>query len=236
MARLNQAQLVQKTLDLTANGLHADIQAIIGPLGYNAAGLAVGTGYANTVAQGISPTRDIKATQTRATRAEKTHRISAQTLATEFADTARILFKDDPDTLLALGLQTQYETLPPEGEGDPITVAARASRGTAESILRWRTMFQNANLLTGDRQTTLASVGWNADKINAALDAVEAYSNADIAQQAAISAYQARSDQQKADVETLRQWYSKASGLCKVALKSADPKNAQQWLEALALV
>lgn len=232
---ISQPQLIQKTKDLTTNGLRADIQAVIGPLGYNAAGLAVGAGYAETVALGISLTRDLKALQTSTTRAEKRYGQAAQTIATEFADTARILFKDDPDTLLALGLQTQYETVPPEGEGDPVKVATRPSRGTAEAILRWRTMFQNANLLTGDRQTTLAGVGWDTEKINGALDAVEAYSNADTAQQAAIGDYQARSAQQQADMTTLRTWYAKASGLCKVALKAADPKNDHQWLERLGL-
>ena len=236
MARLNQPQLLQRTYDLTTNGLRADIQVIIGPLGYNAAGLAVGTGYADAIALGKSQTRDMKSKQTSITRAEKATRLAAQTLVTEFADTARILFKDDPDTLLALGLQTQYETLPPEGEGDPVKVAARPSRGAAESILRWRTMFLNATLLTGTPQTTLASVNWTADRITAGLDAVEAYSNADIAQQAAISDYQARSAKLQEDVETLRQWYSKASTLCKVALKAADPQNKNQWLEALGLV
>lgn len=233
---ISQAKLIQKTKDLTTNGLRADIQAVIGPLGYNAAGLAVGAGYAETVAQGISYTRDFESHQRSATRTERMNGRAAQTVATEFAETARIIFKDDPDTLAALGLQTQYETLPPEGEGDPVKVAARASRGTAETILRWRTMFQNANLLTGERQAALASVGWDADKINAGLDAVEAYSNADTSQQAAIGDYQARSAQQKADYATLRTWYSKASGLCKVALKAADPSGDKQWLETLGLV
>lgn len=233
---LSQTELVKKTNTLTINGLQPDIQAIIGPLGYNAAGLAVGAGYATAVANGDAETKSQKALQTRATREEKALRTAAQTLATELAETARILYKDDPDTLLALGLETHYETVTDPATGETKKVAARASITTADVILRWRTLFTNARLLTGVPQTLLTGVGWNADKLNAALDAVEAYSNADIAQQAAIGDNQARSAQLKADVATLRQWYTKASGLCKIALKAADPKNDKQWLETLGLV
>lgn len=231
----SQSQLIQKTKDFTANALRADIQAVISPIGYNAAALAVGVGHAEAVANGIAQTKDQKSIQTSATRREKKLRAETQTLVTAFADTARILFAGDPDALLSLGLETQHETIPAEGEGEPTTVVARPSRGTAESISRWRTMFQNASTFTGDRQTALAGVGWDIDRLNAALDAVEAYANANTAQQAAIGDYQARSAQHKKDVETLRQWYNRASGLCKVALKTADPANDKQWLETLGL-
>ncbi len=233
---LSQTELVKKTKTLTLNGLQPEIQAVIGPLGYNAAGLSVGAGYAATVETGDAETQAQKALQTRFTRQEKTLRAAAQTLATQLAETARILYKDDPDTLLALGLQTQYETVIDPDTGETKRVAARASITTADVISRWNTMFTNASLLTGVPQTLLTGVGWNADKLSAALDAVEAYSNADTAQQAAIADNQARSAQFKKDVATLRQWYSKASGLCKIALKAADPQNEKQGLEMLGLV
>lgn len=236
MARLTQTQLVKKTKFLTTNGLQPDIQAVIGPLGYTAAGLAIGAGYAAAVANGEIETQAQKAQQKSFTLEEAQLRAAAHSVATQLADTARILFKDDPVTLLALGLQTHYETVTDAATGESKQVAARLSEATADIISRWNILFTNASRLTGLPQTLLTGVGWTADKLNAGLDAVEAYSNADIAQQAAISDYQARSAKLQEDVETLRQWYSKASGLCKVALKAADPQNKNQWLEALGLV
>lgn len=236
MARLSQTELIQKTKTLTTNGLLPEAQALISGVGYNPAALAVGAGYAEAVFNGPSEVKIAKAAQTSATRAEETYRAAAQREATAFAETARIIFADDPDTLLALDLQTHYETVTDAETGDTKKVATRASKATADVIVHWTTMFTNGGTLPDAPKALLTSAGWDANRLTAALDAVEAYANADIAQQLAIGHYQARSEQQKADVETLRTWYAKASNLCRIAIKRANPTNSQQLLEILGLV
>lgn len=235
MARLSQTDLIQKTKTLTTNGLLPEAQAIISEVGYTPAALAIGAGYAEAVLNGPIEVKVAKAGQTSATRAEEAYRAAAQREATAFAETARIIFADDPDTLIALDLQTHYETVTDPETGETKKVATRFSKATADVIAHWNTMFTNGGTRPEPQKTLLANAGWDADRLTAALDAVEAYSNADIAQQVAIGHYQARSEQQKTDVESLRQWYSIASNLCRIAIKRVDPANSQQLLEILGL-
>lgn len=233
---LSQKNLIQKTKTLTTNGLHPDAQAIISGVGYPPAVLAVGSGYADAVYNGPAEVQAAKTEQTRATQAEAELRAAVQREAAALAETARVLFADDAPTLLALDLQTRYETVTDAETGETKQVAVRPSEATADVIVHWNIMFTNGGRLPDAQKALLAAAGWDNNRLTAGVDAVEAYSNADIAQQAAIQGYQARSDRQKTDVETLRTWYSNASRLCKVAIKTADPNNHQQLLELLGLV
>jgi hypothetical protein len=64
---------------------------------------------------------------------------------------------------------------------------------------------------------------------------VEAYAAADTGQQAAIQAYQAASARFAADVEALNTWYTRASGLIRVAIKDTGPAGQTQLRELLGL-
>jgi len=50
-----------------------------------------------------------------------------------------------------------------------------------------------------------------------------------------VSSLSKLSDQQTANIEALRAWYTSAAALSKRAIKDADPKNHQQLLELLEL-
>ena len=81
----------------------------------------------------------------------------------------------------------------------------------------------------------LTAAGWPTLRLSKTRDLVEAYAQADIAQQAAIRAYQQASAQAVLDTEALRKWYTTAAALCRQAIKDADPTNHQQLLELLDL-
>ena len=114
-------------------------------------------------------------------------------------------------------------------------MAARPDESTAETLLRWRTRLDNAASLTGDAAVLLADAGWTTARLGKARDLVEAYAQADVAQQAAIRAAQEALDQPALDQAALRAWYTTAAALCKRAIKDADPQNHQQLMELLEL-
>jgi hypothetical protein len=232
---LTQAELERKVEVFTTNGKQLGAQAVIGKVGYVPAKLDEHAALLAAIRLGHSAVPDALKGQKQATADEAAARAAANKEVASLSDTCRIVYKDDEPTLTALGLTTQHETVKgPDGK-PPGTVVARASEATAEVIKRWRSRVDVAAKLAPDKAVLLDAAGWSAARVTAAQALVEAFAEADTDQQAAIQTYQQMSDQQTADIEMLRSWYTTAAALCKCAIKDADPQNHQQLMELLEL-
>ena len=232
---LSQTQIIRRTEIFVTNDCLPEAQAVIAGVGYDAAALAVGQGLITAVKTGQASTKELLAAQKTATRAEKDARTAAQKEVISLSETARLLFANDNATLTALGLQTQYETVIDAESGEEKQVAKRPSEATADVIARWRQLVTNAEKLEAGLLAQLTAAGWGVTRLTAASTLVEAYATADTNQQSAIQAYQQTSNQYTADIESLRQWYSRARNLSTLAIKDADPTNQQNLRELLGL-
>jgi hypothetical protein len=232
---LTQAELERKVEVFTTNGKKPEAQAVIGKVGYVPAKLDEHATLLADIRLGHSTVPAALKVQKQATATEAATREAASKAVVSLSDTGRTVFAGDEPTLAALGLTPHYETATgPDGQPTG-PVAARLSESTAEVIKRWRSQVGVAASLPADKAAILSAAGWNSGRVKAAQDAVEAYAQADTDQQVAIQAYQKLSDQQTANIEALRAWYTTAAALSKRAIKDADPDNHQQLLELLDL-
>lgn len=234
MPLLTQAELDSKVEKFVSNGVLPVAQAVISHVGYGPEKLTQGGGLHIAWHTSRKAAEFGLRDQKLATQAEADARAAANKDVVSLSEMSRTLFAGDEPTLTLLGLTAERETVT-GSDGQPTgTVAARPPESTAETVLRWRTRLDNAVSLTGDAATVLADAGWTTVRLGKARDLVEAYAQADIAQQVAIRAAQEASDQQELDLAALRQWYTTAAAICKQAIKDADPTNHQQLLELLA--
>lgn len=217
----------------TRNGLTVEAQAVLAGIGYTPAELTNGSTLLQTWITARTEIKAQSAAQKLATNTEALAEKAAELEAVNFAGTVRTLYGDDEVVLTALGLQTQYETIIDPETGEPVQQAVRPPRDTAAQIARWSLLFTNASGLEQSVQDALTAAGWDAARIAAALALVQAYANADNAQQQAIQAHQAQSAAAQAAHAAAYQWYSQAARLSKLAIKRADPANAVQLRELL---
>ena len=132
-----------------------------------------------------------------------------------------------------MDLQPQYQTVNDPETGQTKRQLVRLPTHTAFLIAHWTILFTNAGALPPTVQDALATAGWDAARIAAALSLVQAYAAADTAQQQAIRAYQAQSAIAKAAHAAANQWYSQAARLSQLAIQRANPVNAAQLRELL---
>lgn len=235
MATYTRDEIIRRGEILTTNGLLAQAQAVIAGVGLDPTGLGAGT----TKVTAMKTARDAKivaeTNKKNATSAEKAARKAANKEMVSLAETARVLFKDDPITIAHLGLQTQYETVKdPETEVES-QQAVILSQATADVIGRWRATISGAQSLDAANKAILTAAGWTAARVTAASALVEAYADADTAQQVAIQAFEEASGALIAAFQDLSAWYTRARNLCLIAIKDADPTNAQNLRELLGL-
>lgn len=234
MPPLTQAELDLKAEKLTTNGVQAVAQAILSGV-YGPEKLTQGAQLRTTwkASQRAADLALFK--QKEATRFEAEMRAEANKDVVSLSEMSRTLFADEEPVLTLLGLTPTQETVTGP-DGQPIgTVAARPSESTAETLARWRAQLGNAQALTGSPAERLTGAGWPLVRLGRALEKVEAYARAEMAQQTAIRAAQEASDQQAQDFAALRQWYTTAAAICKQTIKDADATNHQQLLELLGL-
>lgn len=235
MPHYSQDEIVRRGEVLSTNGLLAEAQAVLAGIGLTPT--ALGDGAAKVAA--LKTARDAKiiasTAKKNATAREASARKNAERELVNFAETSRILFKDDPITLAHLNLQTHYETVTDKETGEASQQAVRASKATAETIARWRLSLAGAQSLDAANKAILAGVAWPATRVTAALTLVEAYAQADTAQRVAIQAFEQASGALIAAFDDLSAWYTRTRKLCLIAIKAADPKNAQNLVELLGL-
>lgn len=195
MPPLTQAQLDLKVEKLTTNGLLPVAQTVLVSV-YAPPKLAHGAQLRTDWRASQRAADMALLNQKEATRLEAEMRDAASKEAVSLSEMGRTLFATEEPILTLLGLTPIQETvIGPDGQ--PIgTVAARPSESTAETLARWRALFGNALALTGSPAERLTEVGWTPVRLSKALEAVERYAQAEIAQQVAIQAAQETSDQQ----------------------------------------
>lgn len=232
---LAQAKFQHKMKIFTINGKLAQAQAIIAPIGYTPAVLDAGDALLDTWIALLADIKELLSAQKKSTNQERAALKVADKEATLFADTVRTLFAGNTPVLTALGLLPQYETVVDPETGESHQVAVRPSRATADMVARWSLMFTNALTLDAGVKAILAAAGWDDARLTAGLGLVTTFANADVAQQQAISAYQAKLADAHAAEAQVREWYRVGSGLCRLAIKKSDPANLEQLLELLGL-
>ena len=234
MPALTQAQLDHKVEKLVTNGQLPVAQLVINSIGYGPLKLQEGGSLRTTWHANHKSAEFNLHAQKLATQAEADARAAANQAVVSLSETCRTVFEGDEPTLTLLGLTAERETVTgPDGQPTG-TVAARPPESTDEVLARWRKQVENASSLPA-AAAVLATAGWPALRLSKTHDLVEAYAQADLAQQVAIQTYQQASDQAVLDTEALRKWYSTAAALCRQAIKDADPTNHQQLLELLDL-
>lgn len=235
MPNYSQDEILRRGEIFTTNGLKPEAQAVIAAIGFTPTEIGLGAAKvaAMIAARNDKVARD--ATKRKATQAEKKAFEEAQRVATQLAETCRILFADNPPALTLLGLQTRYETVTNEETGESKKVATRGPRTTAAYIGQWRQLFYGAEHLIPEEKAELTGVGWTSASLTASMALVDAYATADTAQQSAIQQAEAASATLKRAFDDLVQWYTRARRLSLIALKSADPTNSQNLIELLGL-
>jgi len=233
MPGLSQARLEYQVETLVTNGMQPQAQAVIAGVGYDPAGLQGGAALLTAMRQNRARRQELLAERKKATIAERQACGAANQKVVSLSETARTLFGNDATVLTTLGLQTRYRMVETEDGAGQVRRAVRLSRSTAERLKRWRLLVDNAQALDEELAAMLGAAGWPAERLAAAGELVQAYATADIAQQAAVQAYQIASTQFKTSLEALRVWYSLASRLIKIAIRDLDPAGQDQLWELL---
>lgn len=235
MSVYSQSELLRRSAIFTANGPKAEAQAIIAGVGYNPAELSAGADKITAVQEADAIKTELDASKRKTTHTEKLARQAAQKELTSLSETARTLFANDLPTLILLDLQTRYETKTDPETGESKRVAVQASKATANVLAHWHIVLAGTGKLAEAEQLALTTAGWPPVRVANAQTLVEAFGNADIAQQAGIQAAQAASQTYKTAVKALEAWYIKARRLCRIAIKDADPTNSQNLIELLGI-
>jgi hypothetical protein len=234
MTRFSQAKLERRVEVLVTNGQQSAAQAVIAGVGYDPIVLGEGATLLEAARQSRAQKRERLADQKQATRIEREAYLAANREIVSLSETARTLFAADIPTLTALGLLTRYETVTTP-DGEDVRVAAQLSDSTAERLLRWRQLLDNAQMLDAALAAQLSAAGWTAERLTQTVALVEAYAAADTAQQAAIQAHQEAAAQLKTAVTALDDWYARAARLIRVAIKDSAPANQAQLRELMGL-
>lgn len=244
--KFSQAQIYERIELLITNGQRPSAQTVLGVIGYLPQVLSNTGTQLQAWRSARAEARAGLAAQKAATKAEWRSREEAEREVVDLSQTIRLLFKESEEVLTAVGLLTHYETVIEEipftvgaEEGTPIPTstlhAVRPSRATAETLARWRLLVDNSRRLSGPHLTELEAVGWNRQRMADLGALVEAYAQANIAQQEAIAAYQIASATAIQLETELRAWYTTAVNLIRLALKRLDARNSQQLQELLGL-
>ena len=239
MPRLSQSKVQRSIEILTTNGQLPQAQAVIAQVGYGPEALSAGATILQEWLTHRNQSKVLLSEQKKATQAQKQAQYAAKKEMTNLAQTARLLFSDDEPVLTSLGLLTRYESIEVKedatGEVRTQSVAKRLSRSTADMIDRWRLLITNAQALGEEEKMLLANAGWTAERLTAAQTLVEAYATADTQQQQAVQVNKTQSALANEALQNMRTWYSRASRLIKLAIKTSDAERREKLEDLLAL-
>ena len=239
MPKLSQSKAQRSIEILTTNGQLPQAQAVIAQVGYGPEALSVGATMLQEWLTHRNQSKVLLSAQKKATQAQNKALYAAKKEMSNLTQTARILFSDDEPVLTSLGLLTQYESVAVEedatGEARTQSVAKRLSRSTADMIDRWRLLVTNAQALGEVDKMLLANASWTAERLTAAETLVEAYATADTQQQQAVQAYKTQSALANEALQNMRKWYSRASRLIKLAIKTSDAERREKLEDLLGL-
>lgn len=249
---LTQAELNRHMEVLIKNGKLPQVEPVFTSVGYGPEELDVGAQLLHTWRDRQAQAKTLLYAQKAATQAEHAARAATEKEVSDFKATARALFRDNELVLSLLGLSRRrsygsvgtVETDPLEteengtgedGNGNGNGYARSTSRSTAAVITSAQQLFANALRLGEAELTLLARAGWDVERMNAAVEQIEAYVVAETAQLDAMQAYLAeRTAVREAEAE-LRRWRSQLVKLIRVALKRLDPDNRER-LEMLLML
>jgi hypothetical protein len=189
----------------------ADILAAAKSFGYDESKLQQGLDLCEQARQAVSEQDQVTGTQLAATAEANKARELAQGAYQLLAQVSRAVFLDKPDRLKAMGLVGKMPD------------ATDAFIGMAKQ------MYQAA-LMPGEIADDLAVVNLNTNKLQAAYELIQAFDEANQAQEAAKSAVQEATQAQNAVLDELYAFYAQYIKLIRVALRE-NP----QLLEALQI-
>jgi hypothetical protein len=240
MSYFNQAELPRHLEILVANGKLAEAQAVIGPIGYDAAALEAGQNLLQHWLELANQAKALLAAQKQATLGRHSAGQSAQTELSNLSQTVRALFGTDEAVLTALGLyapRRRANGVEAAGESgqDHHTGQHRPGGSLAAKIARWRRLLANIQTLNAAQHRELAQFGWGADRLAAATSLVEACATAHTGQRQKIQAYRAAAAAAQTAEVTVRAWYQQAARRARLAIQQADPGNQARLEELLGL-
>jgi hypothetical protein len=210
-------------------------------IGYPPDALATGQSLLQRWLSHKTKAQALLATQKQTTQAGEAARQAAQTELSSLSQTVRVLFGADQAMLTSLGLLPRRSS--PNGVEAPLNGngngnghhASHPSKSIAETIARWRLLLVNLQTLSKKQQARLTDADWSVERQSAAASLVEAYAAANNSQKQKIQTYRAESAAAQTAEINLRQWYSQATRLARLAIKKADPNNREQLQGLLGL-
>jgi hypothetical protein len=238
---MNQTQLEHKLIKFTRNGKTPEAQDVLEKIGYGIAVLDACYEKLLTWRRRRKETKRLMGVQKEATATEGKARTVAGRLAQKFGKTGRVLFNDDKPVMTKLGLYPSiWSTSKTSVNGSEQTNGSSQgssgpSMSTAAVIERWRLTFEAALDLEEVYLDRLAERGWGIAEITEALQAVEAYADADLDQNQKIRARRETQAEATALREELEKWYQEARSLTLLALEDLPPKKAARLKELLGL-
>lgn len=241
MPRFSQPQLQRRVEILVDNGRLSQAQTALAGVGYNPTALAQGEALLQAWLTREQGAQTLRTAQKRATELEIQAGQTAQAEASDFSQTVRTLFGDDPLTLTALGLRLRqrnsngHSATDENGTEHGQSQRQTPSRGLADKIAQWRRLFANAQALSDDQKAQLAQAGWSADRLTEAAALVERYAEANTQQKEQIQRYRSEFAAAKAAEKELRRWYEQASRLSRLAIRKTNPAQERPLRQLLGV-
>ncbi|HMQ51256.1 MAG TPA: hypothetical protein PKE64_12455 [Anaerolineae bacterium] len=119
---------------------------------------------------------------------------------TSLRETVYTLFNDEPILLASLGIR-------PRRKAGVFVKQASYDLTTAETIVRWRVLFNNALQLSSGKKNLLVKAGWTDERLIEAANLVEIYAEASNGQQAQIHAFRVEQAAANAVESLLQRWH-----------------------------
>lgn len=232
MPYFNQAELPRHLEILVANGKLAEAQAVIGPIGYDAAALAAGQNLLQHWLELANQAKALLAAQKQATYGSENACQVAQAELNNLSQTVRTLFGADEAVLTALGLYARRRSA---NGVEATNETSQPSKSLAAKIARWRRLLANIQTLNTGQHSELAQFGWGMERLAAATTLVEACAAAHTGQRQKIQAYRAAAAAAQTAEVTVRAWYQQAARRARLAIQQADPGNQARLEELLGL-
>jgi hypothetical protein len=138
--------------------------------------------------------------QQKAVEAETDLRETLLAEVTSLRETVTTLFNDDSVLLASLGIRTRRKA-------SRHVQQASFDLTAAETIVRWRILFNNALQLSSSKKNLLDKAGWTDERLINAAALVEIYAEANTGQQAQIHAYRAERAAANAVESLLQRWH-----------------------------
>lgn len=247
MSKFTQSQLQRHLEILVTNGQLAPAQAVIAPVGYNAAALEAGNALLQEWLAQKTRARALLAAQKQATADEVNTRRAAEAELSKLSQAVRTLFGADTAVLTSLGLlprRSRSNGVEPAANGsDPEAGSpngqnhhpGRLSTSLAAIVARGRLLLANIQTLSAAQLSELAAFGWTGERLAAAAALVEAAAAAHTGQKQKMQSYRAAAAAATEAELATRRWYDGVARRSRLAIKQADPGNRDHLRGLLGL-